>query len=399
MEDFKRLDGESENQYLWRIDCLIAQGKYKNWGEVTDIVNKELYGDDEQKYKQESAYRKKCKYARDMYNDVFSKMLSNTYNEQLQEQLRELEIAKVQFRDERNAWNKQNRDEGRYKANLDIINRTLMKLQRTNFSIENDTNIDSDEDMLVCLSDLHFGEYNDSFFGTCNASVLNDRMQKYLNEIIKLQHQHKAENCYIALLGDLITGNIHKTIQIESRENVVEQIMIACEKVLSFAEKLSEYFNHVYIAAVSGNHTRLGKKDEVVRDERLDDLVVWFIDNMTKNSNKIEYIREKYDPTIANMHIRGKEYILVHGDYDKMDQNGLSKLIMTLDHKPDVVLFGHLHECEYKRVAGTQMVRSGCLSGTGGNFTAEKRIKSTPSQMVCICNDNGVKSMYPIDLG
>ena len=42
MELTKRKD-ENEFQYLWRVDNLIRDGKYKNWAEVTPIVNAELF--------------------------------------------------------------------------------------------------------------------------------------------------------------------------------------------------------------------------------------------------------------------------------------------------------------------------------------------------------------------
>ena len=70
--ELKKKDDENYFQYVWRVDCLIREGKYKNWDEVLPIVNSELY-DDEALYKGECAYRKPCKAARDFYeNNVFS---------------------------------------------------------------------------------------------------------------------------------------------------------------------------------------------------------------------------------------------------------------------------------------------------------------------------------------
>ena len=67
MDEFKKLDNENYHQYIWRIDGLVQSGKYKNWKEITPFVNRELFGDDEELYRDESAYRKAVKYARDFY--------------------------------------------------------------------------------------------------------------------------------------------------------------------------------------------------------------------------------------------------------------------------------------------------------------------------------------------
>ena len=60
-----------------------------------------------------------------------------------------------------------------------------------------------------------------------------------MNEVIAIQKVHNCENCYISLQGDMISGNIHKTIQVTNRENVIEQIKIASELIGSeFSQKI-----------------------------------------------------------------------------------------------------------------------------------------------------------------
>lgn len=78
-KDLKRQSNENEYQYLFRVDDLIRSGKYLNWQAVVDTVNNELYGDDYDLYKTESAYRKKCKAARDFYEAFFRKAKKNIF--------------------------------------------------------------------------------------------------------------------------------------------------------------------------------------------------------------------------------------------------------------------------------------------------------------------------------
>ena len=67
MNEFRKLDGENYHQYIWRMDELVQSGKYKNWKEITPFINKELFGEDEFQYRDESAYRKAVKQAREFY--------------------------------------------------------------------------------------------------------------------------------------------------------------------------------------------------------------------------------------------------------------------------------------------------------------------------------------------
>ena len=87
MDEFKKLETQNFHQYIWAMDELVQSGKYKNWKEITPFVNRELFGDDESQYRDESAYRKAVKYARDFYEagvfgdseDEYYKKLENEF--------------------------------------------------------------------------------------------------------------------------------------------------------------------------------------------------------------------------------------------------------------------------------------------------------------------------------
>ena len=65
---------------------------------------------------------------------------------------------------------------------------------------------------------------------------------------------------------------------------------------------------------------------------------------------------------------------------------------------PEAVLCGHRHVCALDDCNGIKMVQGGSLVGTGDQFTIEKRIYGKPSQMVCICSENGLDTFYPVIL-
>lgn len=397
MNSFKKLENENFHQYIWRMDELIQSGKYKNWKEIVQFVNAELFGDDEAQYRDESAYRKAAKYARDFYEaGVFG--IEDEYYNKLEEQRRELERAKVKFRDERNAWQKQNYIDARVEEKLDLLERELLSQGKINFDIHDNVNIVSDNDMLVILSDFHIGQCFRSIWGEYNSDIAKKRLSQLLDEIIVIQNIHKSENCYISLQGDMLSGNIHKTIQVTNRENVIEQIKIASELISSFCYEISKVFKEVFVSSVVGNHSRIDRKEDSLHDERLDDIISWGVELSLKHIDNICVLKRNFDNGIAEINIRNKSYIAVHGDYDRYNSSGVSNLCMHLGFIPYAITYGHLHTCAVDETNGVKMIRGGSLAGSGDNYTIEKRLSGKPSQMVCICNNKGVVCYYPIEL-
>lgn len=395
--DFQRLDGETEDELLCRI---ISQKDELGltWDHIARILN-ELLGKDVG----ESVYRKKWarKFRDDnsLENDSHCDSKISGYDETEEQVLkRELERTKIQLRDERRAWNKQNYIDARVEEKLNLLEENLLKIGKINFSQHDVSKINSDNDVLVILSDFHIGANYSNTWGEYNTDIAKKRLGKLLNEVIIIQKRHNSEKCYISLQGDLVSGSIHKNIQITNSENVIEQIKLATELICNFSYEISKYFNDVYITSVNGNHSRIDKKEDALHDERLDDLILWGTTLCLNGVDNIHILNRNLDTGIADMNIRGKTYISVHGDHDSYTSNGVSKLCMMLGFLPYAILYGHLHTCAIDETNGVKMIRGGSLGGSGDDYTVEKRLSGKASQMVCICDKSGVVCYYPIEL-
>ena len=385
---------ESELQYIWRLALAKDSGSLDmTWEELADIFNENLennYGS--------SAYRKKFQQAQHFYDDVFSKMDDTEYSQELMKQKRELERLKIQFRDERNAWNKQNYTDARVEQKLDYLEEELRNMGKMNFPEHEIVETKGDNDMLVILSDFHIGQCFDSAWGKYNSDIAFKRVEQLAEKVRKVQYKHKSENLYIAISGDLISGNIHKSIAITNREDVITQIKIASKIIINFCYNMSKYFKKVYVTNVAGNHSRIDKKDDALHSERLDDLVGWVVNSSLQHISNIIFISNRLDIGIAEMNIRGKHYVSVHGDYDKFSKSGVENLVMMIGYIPYAVLFGHMHVCSLDECNGVKMIRGGSLAGAGDQYTIEKRLSGKPAQMICICDEGGVDCYYPVEL-
>lgn len=306
---------------------------------------------------------------------------------------------KQKLSDIRTAINKEIRNKARLEEDIKYLEKCICEnnhFPKYDISMSNDT---TNKTMVVCLSDIHFGLDIDNGFGLYNQDVIEVLLKNYLNRIMEIKSTHNIDCCYLLLLGDLISGNIHYTVQLQNREDVISQSQKISELLSSFAYQLGRNFNMVYINGVAGNHSRVGFKDNVLRGERLDNIIPWYMKASLSHLNNIKFIDDKnYDDTIAQFKIYDNTFWAVHGDFDHLDESGISKLVMMFGYKPDGLFMGHLHKCEYTEVAGIPLIRSGSFCGTVDDFTIKKRISGISSQMIAIVSESGIECCYPVNL-
>ena len=183
--EIRKLPTETEEQFLWKVGQLVDSGKVESWASVNNIVNTEL-GIDEDKWRDESSFRKRYQAAKKFYDGCFSKMESEEYQKKLDITNRELARNTIKFRDQRNAWQKQNFADARVEETLDILEEKLSEIGKVEFAIYDNVEINSDNDLICCLSDLHVGETFSSNFGEYNSSIAKRRLDDYLLEIVKI---------------------------------------------------------------------------------------------------------------------------------------------------------------------------------------------------------------------
>lgn len=396
--DLRRRDDENEEQYLWRLGQAKDVGIIDlSWDEIAHICNRE-FRDSEDEYWGSSAYRKPYQQAKRFFeSNAFGNFDQADYQKSITEAMHELKKQKQQLSDERTALNKRLREDARLEEDLRILKGVIQKNGRTVFEPVKAVAKDGDNDLLIVLSDIHLGLDIANAFGEYNSDIAQERLQNYLQKIVDVQRKNKSKNAYLVILGDIISGEIHFTIQLENRENVTEQVQKSAEMLSAFTYELSKHFENVYVNGVAGNHSRTSYKDEVVRGNRLDNLIPWYMKAKLEHIQNVFFVDDKnIDATIGDMEIRGKHYWLLHGDFDSFDKKGVSNLVMMIGYKPEAILYGHLHKCSYDEVSGVKLIRGGSLCGCGDDYTVKKRLYGCPTQMVCVITDYGVESCYPM---
>lgn len=318
-------------------------------------------------------------------------------SEDIDKKILELKKEQQKFYDQRAALKKSVRDIAREEEINEIIRSTISSGVLPELNYTPAIAQVSNNDLLVSLNDIHYGANVDNTWNKYDSQVCAEMFGRYIDRIVEIAARHDSENCICWMNGDAISGNIHYSIAVTNKEDVIEQIIGVSELVSDFLAVLSTYFKNVYFVSVAGNHSRINpNKNMTLTSERLDDLIEWYADARLQNFPNIHIIREKIDNTMYAIDIRGKTYCGVHGDYD-LSQTSIQSLQTMIGKPLYAVLSGHLHHNKIDSIQGIKTVMAGSFLGMD-EYCVQKRIVGSPEQLVCVCDKNGIVCSYDIKL-
>ena len=394
--DFTKLENENYHSYIWRMDELVQSGKYQNWKEITPLVNKELFGDDESQYRDESAFRKAVKYARDFYEAGVFGVNEDEYFKKLRIKKQELQKAKQQLSDERVELNRQIRQEARKESYVDMVKRIICEdTEPMNVSVHY-TLFNSQTDLLCHLTDIHTGIEINTWKNVFNEDVLKQRIEKYTSDILDIRGLHQSQNCYL-IIGEILSGLIHNNLRLQNNIDLMEQFKYISELISAMLVKLANNFNHVYVYTTPGNHSRVSpKKEDSLDGENMDVLLPFYLKARLQNIENVSICDNTIEPEIAMFNIRGNNVFSSHGHKDS-PANVVQNFTMMFGIKPDIVLLGHRHTNGLTTVYDTKVIESGCVSGND-QYAISIRKTNRPEQTVSVVGENGLICLYDIQV-
>lgn len=326
----------------------------------------------------------------------------DTYLSELRAEKQEIRKEKQKLFDERAALTKILREQGRIESMFDIVKRAIDEYKPVGFDYTPSNVRDSDNDLIIHLTDLHAGVNIDSPFNVFNIEILNQRLKKYLDEIFDIQSTYKSQNAYVIIGGDLIQGLIHTNARIEAKENIVMQIIEVTDLVSNFIYELSTAFQKVEVHTTAGNHSRsTANKEETVRGENFDLLVPFACKKDLKNIENVNFVDNYLDCDIATFMVRGHMVYATHGDKDTVKNVVYHMTQFARKAKlpmPDLCYLGHRHKNGLTTVDDVKVIESGCVDGMD-SFAIEKRLVGTPEQTVTVVTEkNRIKALCDIQI-
>ena len=331
-----------------------------------------------------------------MFNGNQNKFVdsSETLNEIKLQQI-ELQKERQKFYDERNSYRRLIRNRSREEELNNIICEVVKSGSLPSLDYKQRNYISNDQDMLISLNDLHYGAYVHNFWNNYDTNICKEYFSQYIDDIINFQDLHNCENAIVWENGDAVNGLIHQSIRIENRENVMQQVMEVSELISDFLAEISKHFKSVMFVSVAGNHSRLDTKDDSPKDERVDDLVEWYLKARLQNIENIKIgYQNQLDETMYLMNIRGLNYLGVHGDFDQNNGQVL-KAVAMIQTPVYAVLTGHKHHNKIDETQGIKVIMAGSFLGTN-DYCIQKRIYGKPEQLLCICDKNGMNDYHEV---
>lgn len=396
--DLKRIDGETQEQYFYRI-CNMKDSLGFTWPQMTTIFNNEFGCN-----KGDTAYRKEwAAFKKNLDANIDQIIGSNyPYLNDIKEQLEEVYKAKKQFADQRREYNKILTSEARadHLAEKLIEAANLVPLQDySKVFILRDGN--SEEEAVICCSDWHYGQVAKNIWNEYNTEICVQRVSSLFEKTANALKRHSIKKLHIVLLGDLVNGAIHTGTRVASEENTCEQLMHVSELLAHFINALSVCVDEVNVYSTYGNHARtIQNKNDSIHSDNMERVIPWWLKQRLKNNEKVNVIDSEYYEFIY-FDICGYNIVCTHGDLDKFKDIGVT--INSLFSKKygktiDYTFSGDKHHLELFEQFGIESTLVGSLCGTD-EFANNKRLYSNPMQTLCIFTpEDGKLCTYNIKL-
>lgn len=395
-QNLKRMDGEDNNQYFYRI-CKMKEVLGFTWPQMAEIFNKEFGKDCG-----ETSYRKDWAAFERIFTANQDKLVGDgEYLKEIQAATDELYKAKKQFYDQRREYNKLLTEDARsqhlFEKMIEAANVVPLERYADVFSFDD---LIYDKEALLCCSDWHYGQVTENIWNTYNTKICIERLDKLFDQTVSAIHDHKIKTLHIALLGDLVNGGIHTSSRVASEENVCEQLMHVSELLANFINKLSAYVSEIKVYSTYGNHARtIQNKKDNIHSDNMERIIPWWLGQRLKDNEKVSVIDSDYYEFLY-FQICGHNIVCTHGDLDNFKRMGTT--INTLFSKKfgktiDYTFSGDKHHLEAFEQFDIESTLVGSLCGSD-EYANNKRLYSNPMQTLCVFTECGKLCTYNIKL-
>ena len=403
MEELKRLDSENYHQYIWRMDGLVQSGKYKNWKEITPFVNRELFNDDESQYRDESAYRKACKYARDYFEAGVFGNNEDEYYEKLQAEKREIQKVKVQVQTEKLEYHRWLREEARDELITEKICNAISSLPSLNIP-QHIYPIHNTRAYALVFGDEHYGvefELKGLFGDILNSyspEIFEKRMWDLFNQTIEIIQRENIDILNVFSMGDFSDGILRISQLMKLRYGVVDGTIKYADFISNWLNELTKYVRVKY-QSTNGNHTELrmiGAPKGTFTEDNMGKVVSEFIKVRLKDNPNFEYIENPTGYIYAEL--AGNTLLGIHGEVKNMG-NAIKEFSSIYGIHIQYLLAGHLHHNKVEEVGINQeVINIGSIIGVDSYSLTLRKTSNASAKLLVFEQDKGKTCEYRLTL-
>lgn len=261
--------------------------------------------------------------------------------------------------------------------------------------ITNKKKTKDDEEIVILLSDIHYGEVVSSeamLDSNCyDAEIAEKRLNIWYNNIRTILNKldnYNIKKINLMMLGDMVSGMIHEELKSGTCE--VDQVLNLSEIIANIIFDLSKDYR-LDVAGVIGNHGRMTKKPSFKKKyNNFDYLVYKFIETRCQNLNNVRFEIPKAGMMLKE--IQGYNFLLRHGDAKVQSFAGIpfygiqrasNKITQTIAHLKDIFIhyevLGHFHTSNVLEKVGGSIILNGTMKG-GDEYALESMLTTSEAK-------------------
>lgn len=338
--DLKRMDGESHEQYFYRI-CNMKDVLGFTWPQMTEIFNNEFGCN-----KGDTAYRKKWAAFKTVLDaNVDNIVGENTYLEELKQAKYELEKERQKLYATKVEFNRNIRVESREELFYENIKNAIETIPMPQFIWTQDESWTNLKEYVLTIADIQAGA---NFKLDCNEyslEICKNRFADLLNKVRFYVATHNIRKMHVIGLGDDIQGILRLSDLKLNETSVVEATVTVARLIACFLSELSAYCIVDYYHTPTSNHSQtrnLGSKASELAYEDMAYIIGHYIHDMLENNNRVfVHLNDGYD--YIEIPIFNFNVLAMHGHTIKNLDTALKDLSVTHRKLIDYLIVGHWH--------------------------------------------------------
>jgi len=383
---------ETKMEYIQRI-CANKDILNLSWKQLQQMFN-EKFG-----YTYSESYYRKNYIAGNFISIPEATTTYATCNVEEFDEVYKLKSERVKLRDERAYVNSKIARMSREETIREIAREYAQTMSTRKRLEEYDNHFvyTSKNEGILLLSDWHYGMICDNPWNIYNPEICRKRVSKLLNKTFEIIEKESLKKVTVLNLSDLIAGRIHTQIRIESRFDVITQVMEVSEILAEFLNELSVCCEVDYYDCLD-NHSRLEpNKNDSMDLESLVRIIPWYLKERLAQNKRVRVCDNEFGADIITCNVLGHDIIGVHGDNDR-PVNALDKLSLMTHRHYDLLCTAHLHHFSADEQHMSMVVSNSSLMGVD-RYAEKLRVTSDPSQTLIVATpDNVCECIYRIVL-
>ena len=339
-KEFKRIDGETQDQYFYRI-CMMKDSLGFTWPQMAEIFNNEFGCN-----KGDTAYRKRWNSFESIFNANVDVLIGdNNFLNEIKEATYELQKERQKMYATKVEANRNLRQESRSELFYENIKNAITTLPMPKITVNQKLKTFPNKEYLLCIADIQAGAKFEIPNNQYSLKICEERFNKLLAAVVNYIQSNNISKLNVVGLGDTVQGILRLTDLKLNETSVVEAAVAVSRMIASFLNQLSAYCYVDYYHTPTSNHSQtrpLGSKASELALEDMEYVIGNYIFDMLANNNRISVNLNNGNDYIE-IPIFNFNIMAMHGHTIKNLEHALRDLSSTHRKLIDYLIVGHWH--------------------------------------------------------